>query len=134
MRIGEKGSISFKRYLGDTSSSAESQKVVHFDDLNPTYFQHKERYERPKVPKEYRTNKKEVYGNLSMQQALGEAERCFSCGMCDYCDTCYLFCPDASVVRQEDGRISVIDYEYCKGCGICANECPIGVIEMEEEG
>ena len=23
-----------------------------------------------------------------------------------------------------------IDYDYCKGCGICAAECPCGAIEM----
>jgi pyruvate ferredoxin oxidoreductase delta subunit len=28
----------------------------------------------------------------------------------------------------------VIDYEYCKGCGICAEECPADAIKMVEEG
>ncbi|MHA1683533.1 MAG: 4Fe-4S binding protein, partial [Promethearchaeota archaeon] len=27
----------------------------------------------------------------------------------------------------------VIDLDYCKGCGICASECPHGAIEMVEE-
>ncbi|PIV68985.1 MAG: ferredoxin, partial [Euryarchaeota archaeon CG01_land_8_20_14_3_00_38_12] len=25
------------------------------------------------------------------------------------------------------------NYDYCKGCGICANECPKNAINMEEE-
>ena len=27
----------------------------------------------------------------------------------------------------------VIDYDYCKGCGICAEECPAKCIVMVEE-
>jgi pyruvate ferredoxin oxidoreductase alpha subunit len=26
-----------------------------------------------------------------------------------------------------------IDYDFCKGCGICAAECPCGAIEMVPE-
>jgi 2-oxoisovalerate ferredoxin oxidoreductase delta subunit len=25
------------------------------------------------------------------------------------------------------------DYDYCKGCGVCANECPFKAISMVEE-
>jgi NADPH-dependent glutamate synthase beta subunit-like oxidoreductase len=132
LRIGEKGNVSFKRYLGDTSS-VDTQTVVRFEDLNLDYFLYEERHEKPKLPQDCRTSKKEVYGNLSTEQALREAERCFSCGMCDQCDNCFLFCPDSSVVKQAEGRINIIDLEYCKGCGICANECPIGVMKMEKE-
>jgi NAD-dependent dihydropyrimidine dehydrogenase PreA subunit len=31
-----------------------------------------------------------------------------------------------------DGQYE-IDYDYCKGCGLCAAECPCGAIEMEPE-
>jgi Pyruvate/2-oxoacid:ferredoxin oxidoreductase delta subunit len=26
-----------------------------------------------------------------------------------------------------------IDLDYCKGCGMCASECPCGAITMEPE-
>ena len=131
--IGQRGGLSFKHYL-EGASDVWSKKVVHFQDLNPDYFQYKARYARAKVPKESRTGFEEVYGNLALEEALGEAQRCFSCGLCDHCGNCYIFCPDGSVSEQEGGPLNVIDYEYCKGCGICANECPIGIIEMEKEG
>ncbi|HHE41559.1 MAG TPA: 4Fe-4S dicluster domain-containing protein [Dehalococcoidia bacterium] len=52
---------------------------------------------------------------------------------CVKCLLCWLACPDACIRRAEDGSVS-IDYDYCKGCGICANECPRGAITMEREG
>jgi Pyruvate/2-oxoacid:ferredoxin oxidoreductase delta subunit len=27
----------------------------------------------------------------------------------------------------------VVDYDYCKGCGVCANECPKKAIAMVPE-
>ena len=34
-----------------------------------------------------------------------------------------MYCPDEAVI-VEDGKFIRFDYDYCKGCGICANECP----------
>ena len=132
LRIGGKGNVSFERYFSGKTPT-ESQKVIHFEDLNLSYFQYKNRCEKPKLPKEARKGFEEISGNLSIKQVLGEAQRCFSCGMCYHCDNCYVFCPDGSVLRENDKTYNVFDYEYCKGCGICENECPVGVIEMEKE-
>jgi NADPH-dependent glutamate synthase beta subunit-like oxidoreductase/NAD-dependent dihydropyrimidine dehydrogenase PreA subunit len=57
-----------------------------------------------------------------------EAGRCLSCGRCNRCGVCWMFCPDLAVSTSED-----LDFllDYCKGCGICAKECPGGVLEME---
>ncbi len=127
------GSVSFQQYV-EGGPWVEYREVIGFDALNPGYFSHQERSETPRIPDESaRTSFAEVYGGLSLEQAQGEARRCFSCGMCDQCDNCYLFCPDSSVLKQRGELLSVIDYDYCKGCGICANECPVGSIEMEEE-
>lgn len=63
--------------------------------------------------------------------AVTEAERCFSCGVCNLCDRCLTYCPEGILVRDgEDGYR--FEYDYCKGCGICATQCPRGVIYMAE--
>ena len=46
------------------------------------------------------------------------------------CFICWLYCPDAVVKRSIPVEI---DLEYCKGCGICAEECPTKAIRMVEE-
>jgi len=60
--------------------------------------------------------------------AVKEANRCFSCGVCSECDNCYNFCPDMCVVKTADGY--QVNLDYCKGCGICAQECPGGSLKM----
>jgi pyruvate ferredoxin oxidoreductase delta subunit len=43
---------------------------------------------------------------------------------CTSCLICWIFCPDTSIVVK-DGKVTGIDLEHCKGCGICARECPL---------
>ncbi len=64
-------------------------------------------------------------------RARYEAARCMSCGRCNLCQECALFCPDAYIALARDGQAIQVDLEHCKGCGICAQECPRGVIGME---
>jgi NADPH-dependent glutamate synthase beta subunit-like oxidoreductase/Pyruvate/2-oxoacid:ferredoxin oxidoreductase delta subunit len=59
-----------------------------------------------------------------------EAQRCFSCGVCNQCDTCMEYCPEG-ILRREGDEYR-FDYDYCKGCGICAAVCPRGVVYMEQ--
>src|SRR5665811_2062301 len=51
---------------------------------------------------------------------------------CTQCLFCYFFCPDASVV-VEDQKVVAFDYDHCKGCGICMVECPPDAISMHPE-
>jgi len=52
---------------------------------------------------------------------------------CTQCAQCWMHCPDVAIHQQEDGRYEA-DLDYCKGCGICAEVCPVGCIELKEEG
>ncbi len=71
----------------------------------------------------------ELVTGFNEEVTLNEAQRCLSCGVCFQCDNCWHFCPDAAVIKNDTGY--EIDYDYCKGCGICAQECPSGHINME---
>ena len=53
---------------------------------------------------------------------------------CTHCLFCFIYCPDSAVIT-EGGNFVRFDYRYCKGCGICARECPTKVkaITMIEE-
>ncbi|MFQ5429184.1 MAG: 2-oxoacid:acceptor oxidoreductase family protein [Phycisphaerae bacterium] len=62
--------------------------------------------------------------------AVAEARRCFSCGVCNQCDRCVEHCPEGVLFRDGDGYR--FDFDYCKGCGVCSAQCPRGVIYMAE--
>ena len=72
---------------------------------------------------------------LTEEQAVEEANRCMSCGMCFECDNCVIFCPMDAVFRVKKdkstmGRYVDTDYDRCIGCHICADVCPTGYIDM----
>jgi NADPH-dependent glutamate synthase beta subunit-like oxidoreductase/Pyruvate/2-oxoacid:ferredoxin oxidoreductase delta subunit len=72
---------------------------------------------------------------LSEQEAVSEAKRCMSCGLCFECDNCLIFCPQQAVERvpkaeQAPGRYVQTDYMKCIGCHVCHDVCPTGYIQM----
>ena len=71
-------------------------------------------------------------GTWVRERVLQEAGRCLSCGTCNLCLQCVSFCPDASILQNKAKTTVAIDLDHCKGCGICAYECPRGVITMED--
>jgi NADPH-dependent glutamate synthase beta subunit-like oxidoreductase len=104
--------------------------------LNLRYFKHAPRtHDMEREPEErVRSQKIEVRLGYSEEMAVREADRCFSCGVCNGCDNCWVVCPDTSIVRDErkNGHYSV-NLNYCKGCGVCVQECPTGCLEFVPE-
>jgi NADPH-dependent glutamate synthase beta subunit-like oxidoreductase len=105
-----------------------------FERLNPWYYSDAPKTLRPQLDIARRTSSfDEVQGGLTEDNALFEARRCLSCGNCFECDNCYGVCPDNAVIKLGPGKRFAINTDYCKGCGMCAAECPCGAIEMVPE-
>ena len=51
---------------------------------------------------------------------------------CVKCLRCWIFCPEGSIIRNENDSVK-INYDYCKGCGICSNVCNVKAITMKRE-
>jgi Pyruvate/2-oxoacid:ferredoxin oxidoreductase delta subunit len=88
-----------------------------------------ERFQASGSPTETETRQDE---KQDRERAMQEAERCLSCGTCNLCLQCVSFCPDSSIRPDGEKETVAVDLDHCKGCGICAYECPRGVITMED--
>ncbi len=109
-------------------------RLADFSRLNTWYYSDAPATVRPQLAAARRISTfDEVTGGLDESTALFEARRCMSCGNCFECDNCYGVCPDNAVINLGPGRRYEIDLDYCKGCGICAAECPCGAIDMIPE-
>lgn len=73
-------------------------------------------------------------GTGKRERILGEAGRCLDCGTCNLCLQCFSSCPDACIGLDDFKTGVTVDLDFCKGCGLCAYECPRAVITMEEVG
>ncbi len=108
--------------------------LAAFDRLNTWYYSDAPATVRPELDVARRISTfDEVVGGLDESNALFEARRCLSCGNCFECDNCFGVCPDNAVIKLGPGQRYQVDLDYCKGCGICAAECPCGAIEMVPE-
>ncbi|UCC66479.1 MAG: FAD-dependent oxidoreductase, partial [Deltaproteobacteria bacterium] len=131
--VAGNGAISMVKYF-HPEARARTPYVVAFSDLNTLYFDYSDRVPKIKLlPFERREGFEEVAFGVTEEMAMKEAGRCFSCGVCNECDNCYIFCPDISILKNANGLEHKIDYEYCKGCGICFVECPRYAFSLEVE-
>ncbi len=132
---GKKAARHIDRLLrGAMESACLPQELADIRWMNTRYYSDAPRTIRPILDIVRRTSGfAEVVGNLDEDTALFEARRCMSCGNCFECDNCYGVCPDNAVIKLGPGNRFKINYDYCKGCGICAAECPCGAIRMETE-
>jgi len=119
---------------GTVYDKPPAHALAKFDKLNTWYYSDAPKTVLPVLDAVRRQSTfDEVQGGLDESNALFEARRCLSCGNCFECDNCYGMCPDNAVIKLGPGRRFEFNYDYCKGCGVCAAECPCGAIEMVPE-
>ncbi len=112
--------------------------VIPQDKLFLGHFAYTSRLKRKIITLDERTalgNFQERIEPLAEADAIAEAKRCMSCGMCFECDNCVVYCPQIAVKRVPKkeatmGRYVYTDYDRCIGCHICADVCPTGYIQM----
>jgi Pyruvate/2-oxoacid:ferredoxin oxidoreductase delta subunit len=148
-KMVEKG-LSFSEAQGPMHGTDRANVAIHnFEDRSERYvIPHEELFlghfsHTPRLQRHVTTlDKQSALGNfeerldaLDEQQAVAEAKRCMSCGMCFECDNCVVYCPQTAVFRVPKkeatlGRYVATDYAKCIGCHICRDVCPTGYIQM----
>ncbi len=132
---GKKAARHIDAWLRGTAyAPAERHELADIGKLNSWYYADAPKTVQPMLEIARRQSTfEEVQGGLDETNALYEARRCLSCGNCFECDNCYGVCPDNAVIKLGPGKRFQFNYDYCKGCGICAQECPCGAIKMVPE-
>jgi 2-oxoacid:acceptor oxidoreductase delta subunit (pyruvate/2-ketoisovalerate family) len=132
IQVGSKGGVLMEAYLHPGERNLEGKKVIPFEEMNTAYFEKSPRLKAKALPEQKATQGfDEIHLGLNRSEAIRSAERCFQCGSCNSCRNCYVFCPDLAVLMK--GKGPEIDYDHCKGCGICVQECPRGALRIIEE-
>jgi 2-oxoacid:acceptor oxidoreductase delta subunit (pyruvate/2-ketoisovalerate family) len=132
---GKKAARNIDAWLrGTTYQRPERHELATYERLNTWYYSDAPATVRPRLETARRiTTFDEVTSGLDESTALFEARRCLSCGNCFDCDNCFGVCPDNAIIKLGADNRYEIDLDYCKGCGLCAAECPSGAIEMLPE-
>ncbi len=137
-QVGETRGTDASSFSIHNFEDRSAQEIISSDRLFLGHFQYTPRIQRETVV----PSSDEVLGHfeerligLKEEQAVEEAKRCMSCGMCFECDNCVIYCPQDAVFRVKKdksttGRYVDTNYDRCVGCHICADVCPTGYIDM----
>ena len=131
---GRKAAERIDRMLGKAAEPvAEEPRTISIENINTAYFTKAKRVLVPRISvEEALAGCREIYAGFDSDLLHRECDRCFSCGVCNFCDNCWVFCPDVAVKRLADKY--EFDLDYCKGCLVCVTECPRSAISTQEEG
>ncbi|MBF0625794.1 MAG: FAD-dependent oxidoreductase [Magnetococcales bacterium] len=109
-------------------------RPVRHTEMRLNFYKDRPRNEEKQLPVEAAVKGfSEVCQTLHIDEALSEAKRCMSCGLCFVCDQCRVFCPREAISRnlkRPQGKVMHTDYTRCNGCHICQQACPCGYIQM----
>ena len=136
--VGETRGSDAQKFAVHNYEDRSKNEVISSDKLFLGHFEYTPRHLREEdVPTadEVLNHFAERTTGFSDEQAVAEAGRCMSCGMCFECDNCVIYCPQDAVFRvkkdqKTTGRYVDTDYAKCVGCHICADVCPTGYIDM----
>ena len=130
---GRKAAIAMDDYLNSRRRGSKPRaRVVKTKSMLLNYYPPAKRNEGARAVGAH-AGFEELSETITRSQAIAEAKRCMSCGLCMVCDQCRVFCPYEAIERDKkrpQGQVMFTDYTRCVGCHICAEACPCGYIEM----
>src|SRR5574341_548531 len=96
------------RFQGIQEAAGAPPPVITQDQMRFTYYPKQPRTAVATIPVETRLADpaREVNLGLTADQALAEAKRCLSCGLCFECDTCRQYCQEQAILRPAEDRKS----------------------------
>jgi formate dehydrogenase major subunit len=123
---------------GKAARDLQDKPDVHREYVQKDYYAERPRGKRVRLPEHARLQQPdaEIDQTISAEQALQEAKRCMSCGLCFDCQQCFMFCNAAGFTRLADtspGNYFMLALEACEGCGKCVELCPSGYLELRDE-
>jgi NADPH-dependent glutamate synthase beta subunit-like oxidoreductase len=137
-KMGDLRGTSFGDWAIHNYEDRAANEIITTEKMFLGHFEYTPRHKReeigPSVDEVLGHFQERVVG-LPEEEAIAEADRCMSCGMCFECDNCVVFCPQDAVYRvpkdkRAYGRYVDTYYDRCIGCHICSDVCPTGYIDM----
>jgi len=123
-----------EKFSGEAMPPAIPDKsLIKFDKMQLSYYEKSDPVKITEIPVAERLQKMdtEIVATLTQDNAIHEAKRCMSCGMCFECGSCWSYCQDNAVIKPlVKGQAYTFKLEFCNGCKKCAENCPCGYIEM----
>jgi pyruvate ferredoxin oxidoreductase delta subunit len=116
-----------------TEVSEHTRVVTHADGIEwthpvpelPAWAAFREGVVVPAVPREFAVGPRGQSRNSSFKRGTTKSQRpVVRFDLCTKCTLCWLECPDECFDPTADGLYD-IDYQYCVGCGKCAQVCPV---------
>lgn len=117
--------------------SLASPAAIKTHRVKKEYYAEAQRGTKPRLPSEawLAGADVEIDQTMSSEQAVAEAARCMSCGLCFDCHQCIMYCNArgfTALPEQQPGHYFALALELCEGCGKCIELCPCGYLDARE--